>query len=475
MKLRQITVGTILLACGAVAMLTVAVFFPDSLDPVRKLLHVETSEAKGKADPGKDNPPADNDKLSDLAHKNLNPQPRIVEKLVQASFMRTVTVPGVVVHRPGNCERLITAPVAGVIKQIYATPHDRVAPGKPLFTLEIVSEPLQTAQAGYYKTHRDLDICRDYLKQLEDRGKDAFVSQATIRDLEYQVQRFTAALEALGHELKIRGLSQRWIRKVSHGVFLTEVTIVAPEPVKDHAAEHLYVGANGELAHVHEDEFFYEMEELKTLVGEQVQAGQTLCRLVDHKTLFVEGHLFATEMAALQDAARKGLPVHAEFAPDAELEGAWASSEDNLKIRFFDNKVDPDTQTLAFYVMLPNKCVENTSGGKTYRIWRFRPGQRVQLQVPVQEFKDVIVLPAEAIVREGPETFVFKSVKGGERYDRKPVHIKYEDTRVAVIAQDYDEGGLKMEWRIVTNGTAAAQLNWVLKSKQASGGGDGDD
>jgi cobalt-zinc-cadmium efflux system membrane fusion protein len=470
MQLRQITVGTILLASGAVAMLTVAVFFPDCLQPVREFLHLETSAAKGKAEPAQDN-----DKLSELGYKNLNPQHAMVEKLVQATFTRTVTVPGVVVHRQGNCERLITAPVAGVIKQIFATPHDRVAPGKPLFTLEIVSEPLQTAQAGYYKTQRDLDICKDYLKQLEDRAKDAFVSQATIRDLEYQVQRFTAALDALGHELKIRGLSQRWIRKVSKGVFLTEVTIVAPEPVKDHAAEHLYVGANGEQAHVHDDDLFYEMDELKTLVGEQVHAGQTLCRLADHKTLFIEGHLFATEMAALQEAARKGLPIHAEFARDAELDGAWSSSEDNLKISFFANKVDPDTQTLAFYVMLPNKYVENTSGGMTYRIWRFRPGQRVQLQVPVQEFTDVIVLPAEAIVREGPETYVFKSVKQGERYDRKPVHIKYEDTRVAVIAQDYDEGGLKMQWRIVTNGTAAAQLNWVLKSKQGSGGKDDDD
>ena len=84
-------------------------------------------------------------------------RPTVLRK--QDEFVRTLTVPGVVVDRPGNCEHLVSSPLAGVIKQIHATPHDRVKPGEPLFTVQIVSDPqLMSAQSGYYKTKRELDL-----------------------------------------------------------------------------------------------------------------------------------------------------------------------------------------------------------------------------------------------------------------------------------------------------------------------------
>src|SRR5437867_12112095 len=97
-------------------------------------------------------------------------RPTVLRK--QDEFVRTIAVPGVGVDRPGNCEHLVSSPLAGVIKQIHATPHDRVKPGEPLFTVQIISEPLLNSQAALYKTRRELDLTLTLFHQIEDLVKE---------------------------------------------------------------------------------------------------------------------------------------------------------------------------------------------------------------------------------------------------------------------------------------------------------------
>src|SRR4029453_5764300 len=96
-----------------------------------------------------------------------------------------------------------------------------------------------------------------------------------------------------------------------------------------------------------------------------------------------------------------------------------------LTILYLSNTVDPAHQTLPFYVSLPNQHREYSRDGKTYRIWRYRPGRRVLLQVPVEEWSEVFVLPVAAVAREGPERYVF--LQNGDLFSRKAVHVIYED------------------------------------------------
>ena len=98
-----------------------------------------------------------------------------------------------------------------------------------------------------------------------------------------------------------------------------------------------------------------------------------------------------------------------------------------------------------------------------FLVWRFRPGQHVHLLVPVEEFKNVIVLPAAAIVREGPEVYAF--VQNGDLFERRSVHVLYEDRVNAVLAND----GSVLPGAYLAQG-AAASLNRVLKAQNSSGG-----
>jgi membrane fusion protein, heavy metal efflux system len=172
------------------------------------------------------------------------------------------------------------------------------------------------------------------------------------------------------------------------------------------------------------------------------------------------GHAFKQEAPFLERAAQERRPITIEFAED---DGAhWPLLDQTFEIRHLANAIDSESRTFDFFIPLSNQSRSYEKHGETFMVWRFRPGQRARLHVPVEELKDVFVLPAAAIVREGPEAYVFR--QNGDLFDRRPVHVYHEDRRLAVIAND----GSVTPGMYLAQG-AAASLNRVLKAQAASG------
>ena len=128
--------------------------------------------------------------------------------------------------------------------------------------------------------------------------------------------------------------------------------------------------------------------------------------------------------------------------------------------------MDPINRTFPFYLSLENESRPLIRDGKTYLAWRFRPGQRVRLRLPVERLTtpgssgkdaDPFVLPAGAVVREGPEAFVF--VQAGDLFIRRPVRVLYEDRNDVVIAND---GSVTRAELVVRN--QAAAINRAIKA-----------
>lgn len=391
----------------------------------------------------------------------------IVKPVELTSYWRTIRVPGVVTERPGQSDIGVTTPLAGVVQHVAAVPGDPVRPGDELFTLRLISESLQTSQTELYKTLRDLAINQEQTKRLEPLVRNGALAEARLIELQQQQQRLNATREAYGQDLKARGLSPEQIKGVEAGRFVTEIIVRAP--AKDAARKSgridLIPVSNpppaASAAPVAEGDG-YEVEELKVNLGEHVQAGQALATLANHANLYVEGRGFKQEMPLLTRTAEEGWPVRAEIPEEAER--GWPPFSGEMKIQFLAATIDPTSQTFAFYLSLPNQSRQYQRGDKAYRVWRFRPGQRLRLQVAVEQFQDVFVLPAAAVVRDGPEAYVFRA--NGDALDRKSVHVLLDDRDNVLIAND---GSIVAGSHIAQNG--AAQLNRVLKAKAAGGEG----
>jgi membrane fusion protein, heavy metal efflux system len=51
---------------------------------------------------------------------------------------------------------------------------------------------------------------------------------------------------------------------------------------------------------------------------------------------------------------------------------------------------------------------ELTEGERKFEQWRFRPGQRLYLRLPLEHWPDQLILPAQAVVVDGPNAYVFR-------------------------------------------------------------------
>ena len=134
------------------------------------------------------------------------------------------------------------------------------------------------------------------------------------------------------------------------------------------------------------------------------------------------------------------------------------------KLLYLADQIDPESRAFHFYLELPNKIVldQTACTGRRFIEWQFKPGQRMELRVPVEEWKDRIVLPVDAVVDEGAEMYVYR--QNGDHFDRVPVHVEYRDRNDVVIAND----GALFPGDIVA-GQGAYQIHLALKNK--SGGG----
>jgi membrane fusion protein, heavy metal efflux system len=381
-------------------------------------------------------------RLSPQARANLR---LAVKPATVEPYWRMIQVPGVIVERPDNTDRAIVAPITGVVTRINLMPGKTVRAGDELFSLRLTSESVQTTQGQLFKTAQELQINQDDQARLKAAQGNNSLFNAKLIELGYEQRRLNAALETYRQDLLARGIKANQIDAIQRGDFLTEMKINAPSPSTE--------TSNGERL------LLSEVEEIKVKRGEQVQAGQTLCLLANHQQLLIEGRGYEEDTKYLERAAEKGWKVRAEFVEQAVASGP--SLSEPLTISYLGNRVDPANRTFPFYIPLANQLrVEVGPTVEAARRWRFRPGERVMLHVPVEQFIGQIVVPLGAVVREGPEAYVFRA--NGDVFDRKPVNVLFEDEHHAVIAND----GSIAEGNLIAQNNAA-HLNRVLKAKEA--------
>lgn len=384
-------------------------------------------------------------KLSPQAQRNIGMQ---LMKIAPRAFERTITVPAVIVERPGRSEVAVTAALSGIVRKIYPLEGQAVVPGEPLFDLRLTHEELVQGQTEFLRTAEELDIVNREIARLEPLAEKGAIAIKTILDRRYEREKLMAVQRAQRQGLLLHGLSAEQIDQIlKTRTLLQGLTISVPQGRDDPAAP----GANGPV---------YQVQKLQVERGQYVEAGQQLCVLTDHAELYIEGKAFEQDAAALNQLADKHWSVSALF----ETQGQQPAAMTGLKLLYVADRVETDSRTLRFFVRLPNQIVRDnrTPEGQRFVAWKFKPGQRLQLQVPVAVWADRIVLPEDAVIQDGAENFVFQ--QNGDHFDRRPVHVEYRDATSVVVAND---GSLYPGDTVVASG--AQQMHLALKNKSTGG------
>ena len=410
--------------------------------------------------------------LSEKALRNLGLTPEFIQPVELTTYRRSITVPALVAERPGRTRVQVATPMTGVIMHVHAVEGEAIEPGSLLFQIRLTHEDLVLAQTQFLQTIGELDVERREILRLTDVTLSGAVPRTRLLEREYAKDKLEALLSAQREALRLHGLSETQVDSIARDRrLLRELQVFAPSADEHSDDELKLVGQvvrpivwqpTADAAPVQQPKTATPLviSDLHVHKGQSVSAGETLCVLSDYSDLFIEGLAFEQDAGSIAAAASRKWPVTAVI----EQPGNVNQTLEGLQIVRLSNEVDADSRTLRFFVRLPNEVesLTATEDGHGFVGWRYRPGQRLQLRVPVEEWPDEIVLPVDAVTKEGAEFYVFQ--QNGGHFDRVAVHVKYRDQASAVIAND---GTLFPGDVVALRG--AHQMQMALKNK--SGGG----
>jgi len=407
--------------------------------------------------------------LSLQARQNLGLNANTVKALEPSTFRRKISVPAIIAARPGRTILHVSAPLTGVIQHVHAVTGETVTPQTVLFRIRLTHEDLVQTQTEFLQMLGELDVEFREVQRLESVAETGAIAGKTLLERHYSRDKLQAQLLAKREALRLHGLSDRQIQEIEQTRhLLRELTILAPVP-DDHRHDeelHLSDRADASILTAFQDapektpaSVPLILERLFAQTGQSVSAGDPLCTLADYHRLYIEGKAFELDASAVSRAAQKDWTISALFN-----DGLEQREITGLKLGFVANSIDPDSRTLSFFVDLPNEILHDETNAEHQRFvtWRYRIGQRLQLLVPVEEWPDELVVPVEAVVRDGVESYVFQRKAGN--FERVPVHVKYRDQQHVVIAKD---GLIKPGTLIALR--SAHQMQMALKNMAGGG------
>ena len=411
-------------------------------------------------------------RLSETAMKNLGLSTDAVRPVHREVFRRSITVPAVIVERPGRTRLPVATPMNGVVTHVHALQDEAVEPDDLLFEIRLTHEDLVQLQTEYLRNLGELDVEEVEVERLKEPTRSGAISGQFLREAEYLRDKLNAILRAQREALRLHGLSEDQVRRIARERRLLQRLQLAAPSTDDHPESELRL--TGERVHNVSQSFRRSNENpsgqtssvpliiqlLSVHKGQFVTAGETLCVLKDYGELLIEGHAFEQDVPLVRNALKRGWNL------SGVLEGAHLERREvnDLKIGFISSEIDQDARTLHFYVRLTNEVISDSSSDDGRFVqWKFLPGQRLQLRVPVEEWLDQIVVPVEAVARDGAESFVF--MKHGQHFDRTAIHEKYRDQFSVVIDRN---GRLRDGDTIAWKG--AHQMHMAMSNRERPAG-----
>ncbi len=393
--------------------------------------------------------------LSPQARLNVGLTPEFLRPVELATYQRTIAVPAMVVERPGRTRIEVSTPMSGVVTHVHAVPGEAVPPGTLLFELRITAEEMVESQTALLRTVGDLDVENREIARLQEVTQSGALSQKTLLERQYAKDKLEVLLATQREALRLHGLSEIQIDDITRNRrLLRNLQIYAPQG-HTHGVEELRLsGQEVPLSAASfpriERQVSWQPPGLapspepatsKTPLllqmvfahhGETVSAGTTLAELWDLDELYIEGSAFEQDAPLLAECLQHGRRLVARL----DTADGQSSLIPDLELVFTANQVDADSRRLRFYVRLPNVMTRRTPSpqGQQFVEWKYRPGQRMQLLLPVEQWEQQIVVPIDAVAEDGIETVVFR--QNGLLFDRVPVHLRHRDQTHAVIAWD---------------------------------------
>ena len=255
--------------------------------------------------------------------------------------------------------------------------------GGPTVLCVIESNDLAQAKANWIQASVQLKLDEDALERTRELVKSTVLAPKFLIDAESAVTKDRAALEAARQQLLIFGLSQKEIDDVKNQVGRQRMDYVITSPRSGVIAEKGVAG------------------------GEIADPTINLFTVADTSTMWVWGDVYERDLHWI----KIGQPVKVFFTSEPDRAR-------DCRIEWISPSLDPNTHSIRVRARL-----DNTDGHLLADMY----GTMV---VTIQEGKNSIVVPSDAVVRKRADAFVFVqsgSTGGITSYQRRAVKVEPVD------------------------------------------------
>jgi len=317
----------------------------------------------------------------------------------------SVVVPGSVFF---NGYRL--ADVSPLVDAVVYTRHvrlgDHVKKDQPLVTLH--SSALARAEADYLRSEAEHRRSQLDLQRTKTLVKEKIASQARLQQASSTYQAAHANLSASRASLAAYGLSRQRIDALNR--------------VKNYGELTLRASNEGTVI---SDDF---------RIGQHITAGMLLLQIVDESTMWVEVKLSLSQMHGVQQGQKAFVSIQGS-------QQRYVAKVINLH-----HQLDQTTRTVGVRLEVDNH--EN----------HFHPGMFVQAEIQTGSGDSALLLPAQAVQRQGSELIVFVEEEKGH-FERREVRVAKSPMGLVSVLE-----GVKVGESVVVKGA------FVLSSELAKSG-----
>ena len=317
-------------------------------------------------------------------------------------------ISGVVKPHPDK-EAQVSSRVSGKIAALFFQVGDIVQRGQRL--AEIQSAEIQKLQVDLIQAENKLVLHQAELNRIQRLVESKIAAQKELIAAQNQHQTVLNEIDGLTQQLILLGLPESAVKKARAEKSVSTFAVLSP--------------LNGVVA------------ERGVVLGETVEPNKVMFKIFDPSVVFVEGDAF--EDAAPHLKVGQQVRIRLAAYPGEILSG---------KIARFSPVIDPQKRTIHLWVEVANR------GGT------LKPNLFADMDAVVGGGKEVLAIPAEAIITTEGASFVFVEEKGG--YHRADVVLGARDDRFAEV-----KSGLLPGERVVTLGKQQV----YTKSLMARGGG----
>lgn len=306
--------------------------------------------------------------------------------------------PGEIVVPVGQ-ERVVSAPQAGLLDQLFVAAGQEVKKGQPI--AHLTSADLLALQRDYLQAMTQKKLAAKSLARDAELFNDGIIPQRRFLETESAHDQITATLAQSKQALRLAGMSDNAISQMSPSFGMNSgITITAP--------------IDGQV-----------LTQMVT-IGQRVDVAMPLYRIAKLKTLWLEIYAPLESLPLV----KLGMPVQ---VPKLQASGKLIAIIRSV------NKADQTVRLRA----------EITQGDE-----KLSPGQMVEAEISLGPQVQHFSVPKSALARQGAESLVFVQTKTG--FHPLKVKVIFEQGDEAVVDADFKGGE-----RIAVSGISAIKGTWL--------------